>query len=104
MLFPYTPTINTSYRANYSAVDITHSNYKGYFYQNSSVEPVTISCPFTAQSTAEAEYLLAVIHFFKSVTKMFYGQDPPGVGPFYYKKKKGFVIKTYKKAPFMKGG
>ena len=76
VLFPYTPTINTSYKANYSAVDITHSNYKGYFYQGSSVEPVVISCTFTAQSTAEADYLLAVIHFFKSVTKMFYGQDP----------------------------
>jgi hypothetical protein len=81
VLFPYTPTINTSYRANYSAVDITHSNYKGYFYQNSSVEPVTISCPFTAQSTAEADYLLAVIHFFKSATKMFYGQDPQRGSP-----------------------
>jgi hypothetical protein len=30
---------------------------------------------FTAQSTMEANYLLAVITFFKSVTKMFYGQD-----------------------------
>jgi len=76
VLFPYTPTINTSYKANYSAVDITHSNYKAYFYQGSAVEPVMISCPFTAQSTAEADYLLAVIHFFKSATKMFYGQDP----------------------------
>ena len=81
VLFPYTPTINTSYKANYSAADITHSNYKGYFYQGSSVEPVVISCPFTAQSTAEAEYLLAVIHFFKSVTKMFYGQDPQRGSP-----------------------
>ena len=76
VLFPYTPTIQTAYKANYSAVDITHSNYKAYFYQGSAVEPVMISCPFTAQSTAEADYLLAVIHFFKSATKMFYGQDP----------------------------
>ena len=76
VLFPYTPTIQTAYKANYSAVDITHSNYKAYFYQGSAVEPVIISCPFTAQSTAEADYLLAVIHFFKSATKMFYGQDP----------------------------
>ena len=81
VLFPYTPTINTSYKANYSAVDITHSNYKGYFYRGSSVEPVVISCTFTAQSTAEADYLLAVIHFFKSVTKMFYGQDPQRGSP-----------------------
>ena len=75
IIFPYTPTINTSYKANYSSYDLTHSNYKGYYYQSSAVEPVSLSCPFTAQSTPEAEYLLAVIHFFKSVTKMFYGQD-----------------------------
>jgi hypothetical protein len=34
-----------------------------------------LRCTFTAQSTSEANYLLAVITFFKSVTKMFYGQD-----------------------------
>jgi hypothetical protein len=76
VIFPYTPTIQTSYKATYATTDITHSNYRGYFYQGSAVEPFTISSTFTAQSTAEAEYLLAVIHFFKSVTKMFYGQDP----------------------------
>jgi hypothetical protein len=76
VIFPYTPTIQTTYKATYSSYDLTHSNYKGYYYQGSQVEPVTLSCPFTAQSTVEAEYLLAVIHFFRSVTKMFYGQDP----------------------------
>ena len=76
VIFPYTPTIQTSYKANYATTDITHSNYRGYFYQGSAVEPFTVSSTFTAQSTAEAEYLLAVIHFFRSVTKMFYGQDP----------------------------
>ena len=30
---------------------------------------------FTAQDTVEAEYLLACIHFLKSCSKMFYGQD-----------------------------
>jgi hypothetical protein len=39
------------------------------------VDQVNISCVFTAQDTAEANYLLAVIHFFRSATKMFYGQD-----------------------------
>lgn len=75
VIFPYTPTITSNYRANYSQYDLTHSNYRGYFYQNSYAEPLQISCMFTAQSTAEANYLLAVITFFKSVTKMFYGQD-----------------------------
>jgi hypothetical protein len=75
VIFPYTPTITTSYKANYSNYDLTHSNYRGYFYQNSYVEPLQLTCMFTAQSTSEANYLLAVIQFFRSVTKMFYGQD-----------------------------
>jgi len=75
VIFPYTPSITTAYKANYSSYDLTHSNYRGYFYQNSIVEPIQITGTFTAQSTVEANYLLAVITFFKSVTKMFYGQD-----------------------------
>jgi len=75
VIFPYTPTINTSYKANYTPYDLTHSNYRGYFYQNSAVEQIGIKGTFTAQDTNEADYLLAVIHFFRSVTKMFYGQD-----------------------------
>jgi hypothetical protein len=46
-----------------------------FFYKNSSVDDISITADFTAQDTAEANYMLAVIHFFKSATKMFYGQD-----------------------------
>jgi hypothetical protein len=75
VIFPYTPSITTAYKANYSNYDLTHSNYRGYFYQNSYTDAITLAAPFTAQSTADAAYVLAVIHFFRSVTKMFYGQD-----------------------------
>jgi hypothetical protein len=75
VVFPYTPTINTTYGANYNSYDLTHSNYRGYFYQNSYVDDISITATFTAQDTNEADYMLAVIHFFRSVTKMFYGQD-----------------------------
>jgi hypothetical protein len=52
------------------------------------VSEVNVSGVFTAQDTQEAEYVLAVIHFFRSVTKMFYGQDaergtPPPLVYFY---------------------
>jgi hypothetical protein len=80
VIFPYMPVINTSYNANYSSYDLTHSNYRGYFYQNSYVGEVNMTATFTAQDTKEAEYMLAVIHFFRSATKMFYGQDAPGRG------------------------
>lgn len=75
VIFPYTPTISTVYKANYSSYDLTHSNYRGFFYQSSMVEDINITGVFTAQDTVEAEYLLAVIHFFRSASKMFYGQD-----------------------------
>jgi hypothetical protein len=75
VIFPYTPAITTAYKANYSNYDLTHSNYRGYFYQNSYTDAINVNATFTAQSTADAAYVLAVIHFFRSVTKMFYGQD-----------------------------
>ena len=73
VIFPYTPSIETSYNANYEMYDLTHSNFRGYFYKNSRVNDINIRATFTAQDTQEANYLLAVIHFFRSVTKMFYG-------------------------------
>ena len=95
VVFPYTPSIETAYRANYDNYDLTHSNYRGYFYKSSNIDAININAVFTAQDTAEANYLLAVIHFFRSATKMFYGQDaergapPPvvylsGLGPYQF--------------------
>ena len=81
IIFPYTPQIDTSYRANYETYDLTHSNYRGYFYKNSYVDAINLKATFTAQDTNDANYLLAVITFLKSVTKMFYGQDPQRGAP-----------------------
>jgi hypothetical protein len=75
VVFPFTPAISTAYKAVYSDYNLTHSNYRGYFYQNSYADAVNLTATFTAQSTSDAAYVLAVIHFFRSVTKMFYGQD-----------------------------
>ena len=77
VVFPYMPTIQTTYNASYDSVELTHSNYRGQFYKSSYVGDVSITGVFTAQDTAEANYLLAVIHFFRSVTKMFYGAKDP---------------------------
>lgn len=75
VIFPYTPSISVTYTAGYDSSDIVHSNYKVFQYKGSSVDNLQITGEFTAQDTTEANYLLAVIHFFRSVTKMFYGQD-----------------------------
>jgi len=84
VIFPYTPTISVTYGATYNAVSPVHSNYKIQQYESSYVDNISITCDFTAQDTYEANYILAVITFFKSVTKMFYGQDEnpkPGTPP-----------------------
>jgi len=84
IVFPYLPTITVNYSANYNEETPAHANYKNLFYNNSNVGDVTITADFTAQDSAEASYMLAVIHFGRSITKMFYGQDeapPNGVPP-----------------------
>lgn len=75
VIFPYTPAISVNYTAKYDESNIVHSNYKVYQYSSSAVEQVSITGDFTCQDVKEAQYLLAVIHFFRSMTKMFYGQD-----------------------------
>lgn len=75
VIFPYTPSISVNYAATYEQTSLVHSNYKIFQYSGSGVDSVSLACAFTAQDTYEANYLLAVIHFFRSMTKMFYGQD-----------------------------
>lgn len=75
VLFPYNPSISFSSKANYDNQALTHSNYEQPFFVNSAVSDINISGTFTANNTEEAKYVMAVIHFFRSVTKMFYGAD-----------------------------
>ena len=81
IIFPYTPNVQTTYSTTYQKVPLTHSNYQGLFYKNSSIPNVQITGTFTAQDTQEADYLLAVIHFLRSAGKMFYGQDAQNGAP-----------------------
>jgi hypothetical protein len=93
VLFPYTPTISVGHKASYEMQSLVHTNYVTPMYQHSQVDNISINGQFTANYPAEAEYLIAMMHFFRSVTKMFYGTDslagtPPPVlfldayGPF----------------------
>lgn len=75
IIFPYTPTIAIQHNADYENYDLVHSNYRGYFYRGSQVQNILITATFTANDVEEANYLLASLHFLKSCTKMFYGQD-----------------------------
>jgi hypothetical protein len=75
VVFPYLPQVQVTHTANYEAQKLTHNNYAQYFYQNSEVGAITIAGDFTVQNINEGQYLLAVVYFFRSVTKMFFGMD-----------------------------
>jgi len=81
VVFPYTPTVTVTHTANYEAQRLTHSNYAQYFYNNSEVQPITITGDFSVQNVNEGQYLLATIYFFRSITKMFFGTDPNAGNP-----------------------
>lgn len=82
VIFPYTPSVSVTYRANYETENLLHSNYTTPYYTHSSVEGIRIEGKFTAQTTAEAMYVISMQHFFKTVTKMFYaGESNTGTPP-----------------------
>lgn len=81
VVFPYTPTITLSTSANYNEIDTVHNNYPFQAYQNSKIEEIQISGDFSVQNSSDAEYWLAAMTFFKTATKMFYGQSENAGNP-----------------------
>lgn len=84
IFFPYTPSITFDHKATYAAQTVMHSNFTQYFYQNSSVSPITISGKYTIEKQSDAEELLDTIHAFRTLTKMITGKgidagSPPPV-------------------------
>jgi len=74
VVFPYTPAITINHNANYSTAQLTHSNYPAHFYNYSEVADIQIGGEFTVQNPSDGQYLMAAIYFFRSATKMFFGQ------------------------------
>lgn len=75
IIFPYTPSIQFEQKANYSSQTPAHSNFTQYFYQNSSVSPITINGKFTVENDNDAVFLLMTIHLLRTLTKMQQGSD-----------------------------
>lgn len=81
LVFPYTPTLIISHTANYSAIQPVHTNYPFYAYENSQVDQLVITGSFIVQNSLEAQYWVAVLHYLRSVTKMYYGNSEPQGAP-----------------------
>jgi hypothetical protein len=74
VVWPYMPSITVSTKAEYNTIPITHGNYAQYSYKNSVVDDITISGEFSCENKSDAAYWIAATTFFKTATKMFFGQ------------------------------
>jgi len=99
LVWQYTPNIFLSGRANYNISEFQGSNYPLVTYKNSQPPTIPITADFTANTVAEARYLLGVMHFLRVATKSFYGDTavangmygtPPPVMLFEYLGDHGF--------------
>lgn len=73
VFFPFTPSISYAHSANYNTMSPTHANTDYWLYNNTPSVQINIAGQFSAQNQQEAEYLLASMHFFRTVTKMRFG-------------------------------
>ena len=79
-VFPFTPTINLSHQASYSAMDPVHNNYSFSSYENSKLDKINISGDFYCENSDDAGYWIASVHFLRSVTKMYFGTNTENAG------------------------
>ncbi len=75
LMFPYTPSISVAQDTAYTVSDLEHSNFDILSYQKSSSVKLSVSAKFTAQNQREAEYMIAVIHFLRTVSKTYFGKS-----------------------------
>jgi hypothetical protein len=76
MVFPFTPNLSLTSKANYTPTEPVHSNFPFQSYKNSQVEDITISGEFPAEKQTDGLYWLEATMFLRTATKMFYGEGP----------------------------
>lgn len=81
VVFENTPSISVVYTSSYTAYELMHSNYELNAYQKSSISDFQIQAArLTSETREKADYTLAVMQFFRTFTKMNYGQNDVDAG------------------------
>jgi len=81
LIFPYTPKITIASKANYGTIPTTHTNYTFQNFKNSDPGSITIVAPMYVSDANEGLYWIAMVHYLRSLTKMFTGNDPKAGNP-----------------------
>lgn len=70
IVWPYTPQIQYEFKAEYSQVTPTHSNFPIHFYSKSTVGNISVSGKFTVQTIEEAKVYISTVTLLKALTRM----------------------------------
>ena len=81
LIFPYTPKINIASKASYGQIPTIHTNYTFQNFKNSDPGSITITAPMYVSDANEGLYWIAMVHYLRSLTKMFAGNDPKAGNP-----------------------
>ena len=81
LIFPYTPKINISSAATYGTIPTIHTNYTFQNFRSSDPGTISITAPMYVSDSAEGLYWIAMVHYLRSLTKMFTGNDPKAGNP-----------------------
>jgi hypothetical protein len=81
LIFPYTPQINIQSGANYTKESPTHSNFAFNAFKNSEPGSIELTAPLNVEDSKQALYWIAAVHYLRSVSKMFSGNDPKAGNP-----------------------
>jgi hypothetical protein len=81
LIFPYTPTIGISSGATYRGISTVHTNYTFQAYQSSEPGTISITAPMYVEDPEQGLYWIAMVHYLRSLTKMFSGADPKAGNP-----------------------
>lgn len=81
LIFPYTPTISIASAATYTSINTIHTNYTFRAFQNSDPGNITIKASMPVEDPTQGLYWIACVHYLRSLTKMFAGNDPKAGNP-----------------------
>jgi len=81
LIFPYTPQISITQATTYTPVSTVHNNYNFQAYKNSDPGTIQITAPMYCEDPTQALYWIAAIHYLRSASKMFMGNDPKSGNP-----------------------
>lgn len=82
LIFPYTPKLNIGSSASYNGIQTTHTNHTMQSFQRSEPDKIDITdAPMYVEDSTQALYWIAMVHYFRSMVKMFTGYDVKAGNP-----------------------